>query len=239
VSSGHTQVVAVDDGEFELRLWSPEAAGGTGVLLLPEIFGVGPFIHAVAEKLAALGYVVASPDVFWRFHPGYTASHDEAGLAEAMSNVQQHLDFPLAVADCTAACDHLIRLSGVDGRPAVLGYSLGGALAWALAARDAPAACISYYAPRVPYLLDLVDEIRCPTLLHFGDSDRFIPAAGVEAVQAAVAGRPGFTVNVETAGHSFENHEAAMFYDEAAARSAWTQTVAFLAVHHPPNHPSE
>jgi carboxymethylenebutenolidase len=83
----------------------------------------------------------------------------------------------------------------------------------------------------VPYLLDLVGEIRCPTLLHFGDSDRFIPRAAVEAVRTAVVGRPGFTVNVETAGHSFENHEAGMFYAEAPARSAWAKTVAFLAAH--------
>jgi carboxymethylenebutenolidase len=147
--------------------------------------------------------------------------------------VQQHLDFPLAVADCAAALDHLAGLDAVAGRPVVLGYSLGGALAWAVSAEDAPAACVSYYAPRLPYLLDLAARITCPTLLHFGATDRFIPNAAVDAVKDAVAGRPGFTVNVEAAGHSFENHEAAMFYDEAAARSAWAQTVAFLATHLP------
>jgi carboxymethylenebutenolidase len=78
---------------------------------------------------------------------------------------------------------------------------------------------------------DFAAEISCPTLLHFGDADRFIPQAAVEAVKGAVAERAEITVNVEAAGHSFENHEAAMFYDEAAARSAWAKTVAFLAAH--------
>jgi carboxymethylenebutenolidase len=197
VTSVGPPTVEVPDGSFDLHLWVPDGGRGPGILMLQEIFGIGPFVHAVAKRLADLGFVVASPDVFWRFHPGYTASHDEAGLQEAMRAVQQHLDFPLAVADCLAAADRLGELGPVEGRPAVLGYSLGGALAWALAAHGAPAACVSYYAPRLPYLLDLVDEIECPTLLHFGDADRFIPPASVEAVRAAVAGRPGFTVNVE------------------------------------------
>jgi carboxymethylenebutenolidase len=224
-------MVAVADGALRLHLWVPQAGSGPGILLLQEIFGVGPFIDAVAARLVALGYVVGAPDVFWRFRPGYTASHDEDGLAEAMSTVQQHLDFPVAVADCAAALDHLAGLDAVAGRPAVLGYSLGGALAWAVAAADAPAACVSYYAPRLPYLLDLIGDVTCPTLLHFGDADRFIPNEAIDAVKAAVAGRAAITVNIEPAGHSFENHEAAMFYDEAAARSAWAQTVAFLAAH--------
>jgi dienelactone hydrolase len=30
------------------------------------------------------------------------------------------------------------------------------------------------------------------------------------------------------AGHAFDNHEAAMFWNEAAAAAAWEGTVAFL-----------
>ncbi len=40
-------------------------------------------------------------------------------------------------------------------------------------------------------------------------------------------------LNVEAAGHAFDNHESEMFYDEAAAKAAWAKTMAFLAEHLP------
>jgi carboxymethylenebutenolidase len=47
-------------------------------------------------------------------------------------------------------------------------------------------------------------------------------------VAAAIAGHPGFVVNVENAGHAFDNHESEMFWNEAAAKAAWAKTMAFL-----------
>ena len=41
------------------------------------------------------------------------------------------------------------------------------------------------------------------------------------------------SLNVEQAGHAFDNHESEMFHDEAAARAAWAKTTAFLAEHLP------
>ena len=43
----------------------------------------------------------------------------------------------------------------------------------------------------------------------------------------------GLALNVEIAPHAFDNHEAAMFYDENAAKAAWTKTMAFLRTHLP------
>jgi carboxymethylenebutenolidase len=71
-------------------------------------------------------------------------------------------------------------------------------------------------------------------LFHFGGADSYIPAEQVDAIRDAVADRDGFTVNVEpAAGHAFDNHESDMFYDAAAAASAWEQTTAFLNCHLP------
>ena len=68
----------------------------------------------------------------------------------------------------------------------------------------------------------------CPTLLHFGNQDAYIPNDGVDAVAAAIAGRPDFQLNVEIAGHAFDNHVSEMFYNEGAAKAAWAKTMAFL-----------
>jgi len=81
--------------------------------------------------------------------------------------------------------------------------------------------------------LGLMDQVSCPTLFHFGSEDAYIPNAGVDAVGAAIAGREGFVLNVEQAGHAFDNHESEMFHNEAAAKAAWAKTMAFLGLYLP------
>ena len=81
------QVTIGDDGSMTMPVWIPDSGRGPAILLLQEIFGVGPYIRAVGERLAAAGYVVGAPDLFWRFAPGWDAGHDEAGLAASMQQV--------------------------------------------------------------------------------------------------------------------------------------------------------
>ena len=227
MSVSRTDSVTVADGTFDLHVWTPEVGSGPGLVLVQEIFGVGPYIRAVAERLAEAGYVVGAPDLFWRFSPNWQADHSEAGLSESFGKVAQ-LDIPLAVADLAAAHDHLSSDPGVVGTPGVIGFCLGGTLAWALAGTGAPSVCVSYYGSGVPSMLDLVEQVRIPTLFHFGNDDPYLPGAGVDALSAAIAGHANFSINVEHAGHAFDNHEAPMFWNENAAKAAWTKTMAFL-----------
>jgi carboxymethylenebutenolidase len=224
--------VACDGGEMAMHVWTPAAGSGPGLLLIQEIFGVGTYIRAVATRLAAAGYVVGAPDVFWRFAPGWAADHDEAGLTASLGQVG-NLDPQAAVGDCAAALGALDGLDEVTGAPGVIGFCLGGTLAWGVAMAASPSVCISYYGSGVPDMLGGIDAVSCPTLFHFGNDDAYIPSAGIEAVNAAIAGRPGFVLNVENAGHAFDNHESAMFWNENAAQTAWAKTMAFLAEHLP------
>ncbi len=226
------QVPLGDSGAMDLHIWAPDAAPRAAVLLIQEIFGVGPYIRAVAERLAEAGYLVGAPDVFWRFAPNWQSDHSQTGLTASITMVQQ-LDFPTAVADCVAALDHLAMQPGIAAPAAVLGYCLGGTLAWAVAAHAQPSCCVSYYGSGVPGMLDMIEQVHCPTLFHFGNADAFIPNEGVEAINAAIAGRDHFVLNVENAGHAFDNHESEMFYNEGSAKAAWAKTMAFLQAHLP------
>ncbi|QQS24933.1 MAG: dienelactone hydrolase family protein [Actinomycetota bacterium] len=227
-----TDSVAVNDGSFDLHVWTPSEGRGPGIVLIQEIFGVGAYISAVAERLADAGYVVGAPDVFWRFAPGWAAEHDEAGLTASIEVVAQ-LDAAKAIADCVAALEHLRAMPATGGLAGVMGFCLGGTLAWGVAAAGEPECCVSYYGSMVPAMLDLAGQVSCPTLFHFGNADAYIANEGVDAVSAMIAGRDGFVLNVEHAGHAFDNHESAIFYDENAAKAAWTKTMAFLATHLP------
>jgi carboxymethylenebutenolidase len=225
VTTRDEQVAIPDEGSMTMTVWTPESGTGPGMLLIQEIFGVGPYIRAVGERLADAGYVVGAPDLFWRFAPGFQAGHDEAGLAESMQQVG-NLDPAKAVGDCIAALEHLGELSGVAARPGVIGFCLGGTLAFGVAAADDPSVCVSYYGSGVPGMLDRLPDVSCPTLFHFGNADAYIPNEGVEALAAALPS--GMVLNVEAAGHAFDNHESEMFFDEGAAKAAWAKTMAFL-----------
>jgi carboxymethylenebutenolidase len=224
-------VTCGSDGEMAVSVWTPDSAPKAAVLVIQEIFGVGPYIHAVAERLADYGYLVGAPDVFWRFAPNWEADHSAAGLGASFEKVQQ-LDFAQAITDCVAAFEHIAHVPGIE-RAGVLGFCMGGTLAWGVAANAEPSCCVSYYGSGVPSMLGMIDQVHCPTLFHFGNDDQYIPAEGIDAIGAAIAGRPGFVINVENAGHAFDNHESEMFYNESAAKAAWPKTMAFLSTHLP------
>jgi carboxymethylenebutenolidase len=105
-------------GSMPLHVWVPASGTGPGILLIQEIFGVGPYIRAVAQRLSDAGYVVGAPEVFWRFAPGWEAGHDQRGLEESVAKAGQ-LD-PAAAADRLRRGARRARSSSTrwPGRPA-------------------------------------------------------------------------------------------------------------------------
>lgn len=228
VESVHTT-----DGPFDLTVWLPDAATGPGLLLIQEIYGVSDYIRAVAEDLARLGYVVAAPDLFWRLKRNYQADHDDKGLAESLE-VSSRFDAEQGVADSAAALEHLRSLPEVDGGTGVLGFCLGGSIAYFLAAQGGLDAAVSFYGSAVPGSLDVLDRIGIPVQLHFGGSDPYIPRDQVARVEAAAATHAHVELHVEEdAGHAFHNRKAPMFYVPDPAARAWRRAEEFLQRHLP------
>jgi carboxymethylenebutenolidase len=220
-------------GEFDMTVWKPAAGTGPGLLLIQEIFGVSDYIRAVAEDLAALGYVVGAPDLFWRVKPGHAAAHDEAGLAESFE-VSGKFNFELGVADAAAALTQLRELPEVQGGAGVIGFCLGGSIAYFLAITAGPDAVISFYGSAVPDNVAAMEHITVPLQLHFGGSDPYIPREQVAQVEQAAAGRANVEIHVEEdAGHAFHNRKAPMFHLPEPAARAWQRTEEFLQHHLP------
>jgi len=209
----------------------PASGRGPGMLLLHEIFGVNVYVRDNARRLAELGYVVLAPDLYWRTQPGLELAHDDAGLQAGLAAMQQ-LDVSAAADDAVAALDVLRAMAEVTGggRAGVLGFCLGGTLAYEVAVRGEPDVAVVYYGSGVPDSLDAADEIRCPTIMHWGGADPFIPREQVDAVAAMAEGHPLIECHVhEGAGHAFDNHRAPRFHKPDAAAAAWELTTAFLA----------
>lgn len=225
-----TETITAHDGEtFSGLLTLPESGTGSGIVLFHEIFGVNVYIRAVAERLAALGYVVLAPDLFWRTDPDNPIErHDEGGLEEAMARIGD-FDWEQGFRDGDAALAHLDRLDETTGSVGVLGFCMGGLLAFGVAVQSEPDVAVSYYGSGVADMADAAPQIHCPVLFHFGDNDPFIPMEQVERVQAAFAERDDVTVLVhEGAGHAFDNEFADIFHHPVKAKEAWAQTAVFL-----------
>ena len=226
--SSRVERVSTPDGPFNLTVWLPEAGHGPGILLIQEIFGVGDYIHAVAEDLATLGYVVAAPDLFWRLQPGHQAGHDEKGMAESLE-LSSRFDVGQGVDDAAAALERLAALPEVRGGLGVIGFCLGGSIGYFLAARARVDAVVSFYGSEVPGHLDVLAQISAPIQFHFGGNDPYIPRDQVARVEEAVRDSQNAEVHVEEdAGHAFHNRKAPMFHHPEAAARAWRRTEEFL-----------
>ncbi|HTX31207.1 MAG TPA: dienelactone hydrolase family protein [Solirubrobacteraceae bacterium] len=208
----------------------PESGEGPGIVVLMEIFGVGSYIRRATERLAELGYVALAPDLYRRVAPGLELEHDQDGLKQAMEAVQR-LDHAGAVEDAVAAVEALRERPEVGGRAVgVLGFCLGGGVAYEVAVVDDPAVAVCYYGSTIPGRLDQADRIECPVLFHFGAEDEYIPVADAERVCAMAEQHAGWECHIQPdGGHAFDNHDSPMFSRPEAAARAWAITEAFLA----------
>jgi carboxymethylenebutenolidase len=219
-------VVRTPDGEMPAHLWRPPSGSGPGILLLQEIFGISDYIVSRAEDLAALGYVVLAPEIYWRIGESRVENGPDA-LTEAFGLVQR-IDWEAAVRDGATALAHLRELPEVTGGAGIVGFCFGGGLGFNVAAVSDPDLLVSYYGSSIPGLLELAPEVTAPSLHHFGLADSYIDADALEQVRATLAGRPEVTFETYAgADHAFDNPDFPMHQPEASAL-AWERTVSFL-----------
>lgn len=221
--------VTNDHGEtFEAYLALPPAGHGPGLVLIQEIWGVNAHIRALAEQYALDGFVVLSPDVFWRQERRIDLDYDKAGSEKAFSLVKA-TDAEKNGADVAATVDHLRGLEQVTDKVGVMGFCFGGQLAYRAAATGKPDAAVSYYGGGTQNHLDLAANIRQPILFHFGEEDPMIPAEAVASIRDALSGNPQAEFRLyPKADHGFNCWGRASYHQQSAAL-AHGRTLQFLA----------
>ena len=223
--------VETRDGSMPSLVWRPVGGTGPGILLLQEIFGLSPYIRRRAGALAAAGYVVLAPDLYWRLDDPPLDETDPKVVEVAMARVSK-LYWETTVADASAALEHLRGLDGVADRVGIVGFCFGGGLGFNVAAVSRADALVSYYGSALAGLLHLAPQVTVPSLHHFGLADDFVDPGTVAAIREAVtAGAAPVTFETyEGANHAFDNDDFYFFHPEASAL-AWDRTLAFLAEH--------
>ncbi len=114
------------------------------------------------------------------------------------------------------------------GKVGAVGFCYGGGVVYQLAVRipDILDAGVPFYG-RQPDLND-VAKIKAPLQIHNASLDKRIMDGAAPLEKALKENKKAFEAHVyEGANHGFHN-DTTPRYDEAAAKLAWTRTVAFF-----------
>jgi carboxymethylenebutenolidase len=207
---------------FKLSAYRADPAGPVrgGVVVIQEIFGVNHHIRSVCDRLADAGYRAMAPQVFDRIEPNFESGYTVPEVTRARELAGQ-IDWAKMVLDASAAVDALKR----EGPVAIMGFCMGGSLAFLAATRlGGLAAAICYYGSRI--VRDADSKPRCPVLMHFGGDDAHISMADVEIIRQK---RPECEIHVYPgAEHAFSNDDRPS-YELRSAKIAWQRSLALLS----------
>jgi carboxymethylenebutenolidase len=222
-------VTTHDGGSMPASVVLPSSGTGPGIVVLQEIFGVTPYLLSRAKDLANLGYVAVVPELFWRLGPRIvTDETTEAGLQEAFGHYSK-LDAGKAVDDAVATLEQVRSMPETSGKAGVLGFCLGGRLAYEVGVRANPDVVVAYYGSGTADRLDDAPKLRCPVIFQFGGADSYLPQDQIDRIQAAFSAHPAAEVHTHAgAGHAFDNFRAPIFHHKQAADAAWPLTTSFL-----------
>lgn len=239
IRTEHT-LIPVDGGEMKAYLAMPAQDGRhPAVIVWMEIFGVNAHIRDVTERVAREGYLALAPNFFHRSAPDLEVGYDEAGMAAGMAELQK-LRAESMIADARAALAFLRSRPDVRGdRIGVMGFCIGGHMAYLTAAETDVAAAASFYgggiaAPQGPRgalsPIQRTDKIRGRILCLFGGRDAMIPQPQVEAIRSALSDADvrHEVMVYDDADHGFFCDRRAT-YHEASARDAWERVKRLFA----------
>jgi len=191
------------------------------VLVVHENRGLNPHIEDVARRLALEGYIAFAPDALFPLG-GYPGDEDKARAEFAkLDQVKTRQDF-------VAAAEMLRTIPGGNGRLGVVGFCYGGSMSNYLATQLPELAAAAPFYGGGPDLAD-VPKIRAELLVVHASNDERVNA-GWPAYEAALkqAGVRYSHYQPEDTQHGFHN-DTTPRYDEAAAREAWSRTLALFA----------
>lgn len=200
-----------------------------GLILYQEAFGVNRHIRDLAERFAAVGFVVIAPELFHRTAPkGFEGSYTDF---PAIAPHFQGLNDALLEHDARAAFEWLADHPKVQrDNISCTGYCMGGRVSFLTNTILPVKAAISYYGGRIaPDLIKRADHLHAPMLFFWGGLDKHIPHEQIETVTAGMraAGKDFINVEISYADHGFFNDEKPAYSPKAAAE-AWALTLAFL-----------
>ena len=201
------------------------------VMVIHEIFGESDWIRAVADQLAADGFIAIAPDMLSGHGKDGGGTDSFAGRDDVIKGIRG-LKGDEVMADLDAVREYGMKLPAANGKTATIGFCWGGGQSFAYAAHQ-PAldAAVVYYG--TPPADDALATIKAPVLGNYGGNDARVTST-VEPTAAKMKKLDkSYAPHVyDGAGHGFLRAQDGQ--DGAnlkAAQQAWPLTVGFLREH--------
>ena len=203
--------IETSDGTMPAYRAMPKGPGPFPVVLVvQEIFGVHEHIKDICRRLAKLGYLAVSPELYARQGDVSTISD----FREIISKVVSKVPDAQVMSDLDATVAWAEKSAGDVKRLGITGFCWGGRIVWLYAAHSPKLkAGVAWYGrltgdkddlhPKHP--IDLAESLKCPVLGLYGGADTGIPQESVEAMRSALkeAKKPSEIVVYPDAPHAF------------------------------------
>lgn len=229
--AGQTIQIKTETGkQFSAYLVAPSSGKGPGIVLCQEIFGVNAAMREKANFLAEEGYTVLVPDLFWRSAANIELGYTPKDFQKAYALYQQY-DENLGVEDIQDSLTYLQTRPECDTSTGlgVVGYCLGGKLAYLAACRLPEVACaVGYYGVGLENVLDELANLKGRLVLHIAELDQFTPPDARQAILQAASQYSNVKAYVyEDVDHAFARPKSE-HYHKPSARFAHERTVTAL-----------
>jgi len=219
---------------------APNAPGRyPGIWCYSDIFQLTPPLLRFCVRLAGYGFVAAAPEIYRRIEPpGTVIPFDDKGrdrgLEDARKTPVAHFD-----EDCRAGLDWLSKYDKVaTGKIGVVGFCIGGHLAFRAAFQPDVRATVCYYGTGIDDgklgrdadagSLARAKEIRGELLMIFGTKDPHVPEQGRATIDRVLrSSGVRYHTLLYPAEHAFTRDEGPRF-DPEATDQAFAETVGFF-----------
>ena len=218
------------DERFDCYLARPDGAPRAAIVVIQEIFGVNEGIRRKCDKLAGDGYLALAPDLFCRLKRNVELDPDVDSEFKTALELMGRFDQDEGVRDIEATIRYARNAEGC-AKVGVVGYCLGGRLAFMAAARTDADASVGYYAVGIDNLLREKHAIANPLMLHVPTGDHFVGPEAQKAMHQGLDDHPKVTLcDYPGLDHGFAT-EIGERRDEEGAHLADRRTAEFFAEH--------
>lgn len=201
------------------------------VIVVHEIYGLTDWIRAVADQLAAEGFIAVAPDFISGKGPGGggTASlqsrDDVVKLIRGLTAEEVNMKL-------NAARSYAIKLPAANGKSAVAGFCWGGGKSFSYAAAQPELNAAVVYYGTAPEGKEL-SSIKAPVLGLYGGDDARVNATIEPAAKEMKKLGKVYEVEIyEGAGHGFlRQQEGRDGANIRASQKAWSRMLGFLRKH--------
>jgi len=195
------------------------------VVVAQEIFGVNQVMRETCDGLAAQGFTAICPDLFWRIEPGVDITdRTEAEWRKAFA-LYKAFNVDTGVEDLAATIAQA-RAEGA-ARVGVIGFCLGGLMAFLAGRRTSADAVVSYYGVGIDAYLSEATAEGAPCMLHIAEEDGFVSKDSQARIRAALTAPRYRLLTYPGRDHAFAR-VGGQHYHAGDAAKANAETVDFL-----------